>query len=165
MIVCNMRGFKCDRTAGVRRSSDVRLGTGALRVWGLLLVLTALALQAGGCSNLFRPVGWDDDLEAQSQESQSPFKVVPRKSNQLAALNADDIVRIMQRIGFQDEQILELGTDLHNALRFSGAASVTYKKRTIALFAAEGDYVHIRSRSASFDYQISKGQFVNSALR
>lgn len=130
-----------------------------------MLVLTLLALQTGGCSSWFRPVGWDDDLEAQNQAPASPFKVVPRKSNQLAALNADDIVRIMQRIGFQDEQILELGTDLHNALRFSGAAAITYKQKTIAIFAAEGDYVHIRSRSASFDYQISKGQFVNSALR
>lgn len=131
----------------------------------MLLVLTSLALGVGGCSSWFRPVGWDDELEAGNQAPDSPFKVIARKSNQLAALSADDIVRIMQRIGFQDEQILELGTDLHNALRFSGAAAVSYKKKTIAIFAADGDYVHIRSRSASFDYQVSKGQFVNSAGR
>ncbi len=151
--------------AGMRQSSNVRFGAGTLRTWGLVLVLTVLVLQTGGCSSWFRPVQWDDDLEAESQEPASPFKVIPRKSNQLAALSADDIVRIMQRIGFQDEQILDLGTDLHNALRFSGTAAVTYKKKTIAIFAADGDYVHIRSRSASFDYQVSKGQFVNSARR
>ncbi len=163
--MCNMRESKFGIVAGVQQSSDVRFGARTLRMWGMVLILASLALEAGGCSSWFRPVQWDNGLEAESQEPESPFKVVARKSNQLAALSADDVVRIMQRIGFQDEQILELGTDLHNALRFSGAASVVYKKKTIAIFAADGDYVRIRSRSASFDYQVSQGQFVNSARR
>ncbi|MGE5293980.1 MAG: hypothetical protein ACM3VT_04075 [Solirubrobacterales bacterium] len=127
--------------------------------WCAVLILMSLALEAGGCSSWFRPVGWND-LESEERVQQSPFKVVPQKIPQVVSLSSDDIVRIMQRVGFQDEQILELGTDLHNAMRFSGAARIVYKKETLAIFASDGDFVRIRSRSGSFDYQISKGQFV-----
>ena len=77
-----------------------------------------------------------------------------------AKLTPDDIVRIMQRIGFANEQILELGTDLHNALRFSGGAEILHKKDKLAIFMADGDYVRIRSLSGTFHYEISTGQFV-----
>jgi hypothetical protein len=134
-----------------------RLGK-ALGRWGLLLVLAPLALEVVGCNGWFRPVEWAE-LGPQSKQRQSPFQVVARKSPQVAALSPDDIVRIMQRVGFADEQILELGTELHNALRFSGSAAIVYRKETLAIFAADGDSVRIRSRSGSFNYQISKGQF------
>ncbi len=133
-----------------------------LRAWGVLLVLASLALEAGGCGDWFRPVEWPE--MGTPSEKKSPFQVIPRKNMEVAMLSPDDIVRIMQRIGFADEQILELGTELHNALRFSGAAAVTYKKEMLAIFAAEGDFLRIQSRSGAFDYQISKGQFVSSAM-
>jgi hypothetical protein len=133
-----------------------RLGT-ALGRWGLLLILAPLALEVGGCNGWFRPVDWSD--LGPERKQQSPFRVVPRKSPQVATLSPEDVVRIMQRVGFADEQILELGTDLHNALRFSGSAAVIYHKEALAIFAADGDYVRIRSRTGSLDYQISSGQF------
>lgn len=136
---------------------------GSLRVWGILLVLASLALEAGGCGNWFRPVEWSE-LGPRS-EQKSPFRVIARKNMEVAALNPDDIVRVMERVGFADEQILELGTDLHNALRFSGAAAITYKKDTLAVFMIESDYLRIRSQAGAFDYQISKGQFVQSAMK
>jgi hypothetical protein len=130
----------------------------------LLLVLVPLALEVVGCNGWIRPVDWSD-LGPQSKPQASPFRVIPRKNPQSATLSPDDIVRIMQRVGFQDEQILELGTDLHNAMRLAGSAVVVYKKETLAIFAADGDYVRVRSRSGSFDYQISVGQFVSSSPR
>ncbi|GAF75906.1 unnamed protein product, partial [marine sediment metagenome] len=41
--------------------------------------------------------------------------VVVLNNQQVAALDTDDVVRIMQRAGFSDQQILDLGTDLRNA--------------------------------------------------
>jgi hypothetical protein len=134
-----------------------RLGK-ALGRWGLLLVMATLALEVVGCNGWIRPVDWSN-LSPEKRAERSPFRVVPKQHRQVATLSPDDIVRIMERIGFADEQILELGTDLHNALRFSGMAAITYHKETLAIFAADGDYVRIRSRSSEFNYQISQGQF------
>lgn len=129
----------------------------ALGRWGWLPVLALLALEVVGCNGWIRPVDWSS-LGPQRKQ-QSPFKVISKKGSQVAALNPDDIVRIMQRVGFADEQILELGTELHNALRFSGMAAILYHKETLAVFVAEGDYIRIKSRSGVFNYQISQGQF------
>lgn len=136
----------------------------ALGAWGLLLVLVPLALEVVGCNGWVRPVDWSD-MGPQSKEQASPFRIIPRKNLQTAALGPDDIVRVMQRVGFADEQIIELGTELHNAMRIHGSAVIVYKKETLAIFAADGDYVRVRSRSGSFDYQISLGQFVSSSPR
>ena len=116
----NKHGSMFGAAAGVLRSPK-------LRAWGVLLVLASLALEAGGCGDWFRPVEWPE-MGPQS-EQKSPFRVVPRRSMEVAALSPDDIVRIMQRVGFADEQVLELGTDLHNALRFRERRPSSIRKR------------------------------------
>jgi hypothetical protein len=153
--VFSKRGPKIGTMTGVQ----VRRPARVLGRWSLLLVLASLALEVGGCNGWFRPVEWGTLGPRNKEQQASPFRVVPRKSAQVATLSPDDIVRIMQRVGFADEQIMELGTDLHNALRFSGMADVFYRKDKLAIFMADGDYVRIRSRSGEFNYQISKGQF------
>jgi len=120
-------------------------------------------LEVVGCNGWFRPVDWSDSRP--EREQQSPFRVIPRHNTQVTTLNPDDIVRIMRRVGFRDEQIVELGTGLHNAMRFQGSAVIVYKKDTLAIFAADGDFVRVRTRSGDLDYQISKGQFVSSPPR
>lgn len=178
----NKHGYDSDAATGVSRSLNVPSQSGSpdatsgagmcsrqtrsrlresLRVWGAVLVLTSLALEVVGCNGWFRPVEWAN-LGPQKKEQKSPFRVIPRKNQQLATLSPDDIVRIMQRVGFADEQVMELGTELHNALRFEGAAVIVYRKDTLAIFAADGDFIRIQSRSGSFDYEISKGQFVSA---
>ncbi|MEN6334576.1 MAG: hypothetical protein ABFE01_09960 [Phycisphaerales bacterium] len=142
---------------GTRAQSPRR----ALSVLGMLLVLVPLALEVAGCNGFFRPVDWSNDRPEKEQDS--PFRVHARKSSQVATLSPDDIVRIMQRVGFADEQIMELGTPLHNAIRFEGAAVVYYKKEALAMFVADGDYIKIRTRSGSLTYEVSKGQFVSSS--
>lgn len=146
--------------SGRPRAQDLRKSPGA---WGVPLVLVLLALEAGGCNGWFRPVDWSDTRP--EREQQSPFRVLPRHNTQVTSLSPDDIVRIMQRVGFRDEQIVELGTDLHNAMRFHGSAVIVYKKETLAIFAADGDYVRVRTRSGDLDYQVSKGQFVSAPPR
>jgi hypothetical protein len=64
----------------------------------------------------------------------------------------------MRQAGFSDQQILELGTNLRNALLHSGAAHIRLKDTVEAVFAVHGDYVLIASRlRGTFIYDVNRG--------
>jgi hypothetical protein len=87
-------------------------------------------------------------------------RVVPLANQDAAALEADDVVRVMQRAGFSDQQILDLGTDLRNALASGGAAQIRVGKKVEALFATDGHYLYASSRrGGSFIYDLEKRTF------
>ena len=110
---------------------------------GLLSLLLFLALLPAGCAT-----------------SQSHGRVDPLPSQQVVALNSDDIVRVMRRAGFSDEQILEFGTDVRNGLASSGAAQVRVGDKVEAIFAVDGNYLHGTSRlRGSFIYDLKTGHF------
>jgi hypothetical protein len=138
----------------------------AIRLPGILLALGLLALGTAGCNGLLRPISWSGlgSQQKKAKPQESPFQVIPRKHTVVATLSPDDVVRIMERVGFADEQILELGTDLHNALRFSGAAEIVYRKDPLALFMVSDEHVQIRSRSGTFEYDLTRGRFVPTPL-
>ena len=140
---------------------------------GVLLVLVPLALEVAGC----RPVEWaevgsgsnrdEPRLESRSEskpsrrQSTNGLRIVARSGREVVRLSPDDMVRIMQRVGFSDDQILELGTDLYNALLLSGAAEVIYGKRTEMLFVVSNRQVQIQSHSrGTFVYDVLMQQFV-----
>jgi len=76
------------------------------------------------------------------------------------ALSADDIARVMQRAGFSDDQILELGTDLRNSLATSGAAQIRVGDKVEAIYAVDGTWVYISSRlRGSAIYDCEAGRF------
>jgi hypothetical protein len=84
-------------------------------------------------------------------------EVIPGNNREVAALNAEDIARIMLRAGFSYELIMELGTDLRNELLLSGAAQINVQKNAEALFAVKGNYIYVSSRSkGSFIYDFQK---------
>jgi len=131
----------------------------------IAVLLVTLALEAMGCKA--QPAEWSElgaggQQQHQSQQRrQGAIQIVPQPSREVADLNPDDVVRIMRRIGFTDDQILELGTDMHDALFNSGAARVVYKEETEALVSVKGMQVYVRSRSrGSFIYDLGYGQFV-----
>lgn len=167
----NKRGSNSDAVAGVLRSPYAPSGLSArrdsrhgLRMLGLALALSLAAVMATGCNNGIKPVTWTElGPRNEQQKPKSQFRVVAKRNLSMAVLRPSDVVRIMRRVGFADEQILDLGTDLHNALRFSGAAEVYYRKDKLAIFVSDGDFLRIRSRVGAFDYQISTGQFVSAA--
>ncbi|MBP7050831.1 MAG: hypothetical protein KBE65_07445 [Phycisphaerae bacterium] len=176
--VLNYHGSKYGAMTGMQHSSLSRSGPGSrdvmsgpglyatcrlrhvLRAWALRLVLMLLAVQAAGCQNWFRPVEWPE-LGSRDGQQRSPYRVVPKQSMSTASLVPDDIVAIMRRIGFMDEQVLELGTDLHNALRFTGAAEIFYNKEKLAIFIADGSLVRVRSKMGSADYDVANHRFVS----
>jgi len=169
--VVKKRGSKLDAVAGMLRSPYAPSGPSAgrdsrpgLRTLGFALALSLAAVTAIGCNNGIKPVTWTElGPRNDQQKPKSQFRVVAKKNLSIAVLRPADVVRIMRRVGFADEQILELGTDLANALRFSGAAEVFYRKDKLAIFVSDGDFLRIRSRVGAFDYQISTGQFASAA--
>ncbi len=132
----------------------------ALRVGSTLLIL--LVTGVAGCNGWFKPVQWSELGQQSKPRQDSVLRVVARQGRDVASLSPTDIVYILQRVGFADEHILDLGTDLHNALRFSGGAAIVYRKDTVALFQVGSGYLQIRTRSGNFDYDLARGRFTTS---
>jgi hypothetical protein len=145
---------------------------------GALLVLVPLALEVAGC----RPVEWAElgsgsnreeprwEGRSESQPSRrnrtEGLRIVARSGREVVRLSPDDVIRIMQRVGFSDDQILELGPDLYNALLQSGAAEVFYGKRTEMIFVVSNRQVRIQSHSrGTFVYDVLMQQFVLGSAR
>ena len=75
------------------------------------------------------------------------LEIVPLNNRNVLSLTSDDIVTVMRRAGFSDYQILEYGTDLHDALAQSGAAQIRVHRQLEAVFAINGDAVYISTRA------------------
>ena len=87
--------------------------------------------------------------------------VSPLPNRDVAALDSDDVVRVMKRAGFSDEQVLEHGTSLRNQLATSGAAQIRIGEYTEAMFAVSGRYLHVTTRlRGSFIYDLETGTFL-----
>jgi hypothetical protein len=98
-----------------------------------------------------------------SSTTSSEFRITPLSNKNTIALSADDIVRIMRRAGFSDEQILKLGGRMHDSLLHSGAAQLEIGDRVEAIFAANNNFVYIATRlRGSFIYDVKKGCLVSS---
>ena len=92
------------------------------------LLLTLLAFGLGGCTG------------------SRGFEIFPLNNHNVLTLSSDDIVRVMRRAGFSDNQILQYGEDLYLALAQYGAAQIKIRRRLEAVFAINGDAVYISSR-------------------
>ena len=89
------------------------------------------------------------------------ISIEPLPNHEVAALDSDDIVRIMKRAGFSDEQILEHGTELRNTLATSGAVQIRIGEYVEAIFAVSARYLHITTRlRGSFMYDFETGTFL-----
>lgn len=104
----------------------------------LVLLLLALAIGMSGCD-------------------QERLVFMPRPSRAVLALSADDIVQVMSRAGFSDEQIIEFGPGLRSALLNSGACQVQQGETIQAIFAIQNHYVHVSTKMrGSFIYNTEK---------
>lgn len=126
-------------------------------------LLVPLAFTLAGCRA--QPAEWSE-LGRQSSPDRTRnnrgrvLLIEPLSNREVADLHPDDVVRITRRIGFTDQQILDLGMDLYEALLLSGAARVMYKGKVEALLRVQGDHVLIYSGSrGSHVYNLTYGQF------
>ncbi len=86
-------------------------------------------------------------------------RVLPQPNRAVAALCADDIVLMMDRAGFTENEILHFGTELRNSLGTTGAARIKLDTRTEAVFAVVDGNVHVSSRKrGSFIYNMKTRQ-------
>ena len=107
----------------------------------VLLLLALLASGGVGCMNRTRG-----------------FEVIPVGNRHLITLSADDVVQVMRRAGFSDDQIMELGTDVHQGLLESGAVQIKTDDKVEVVFAANGDDVYIGTRlRGNFIYNLKTG--------
>ncbi len=81
----------------------------------------------------------------------------------IAALDAEDVVMIMVRAGFSDEQIIQYGTDLRNKLSSSGAAQIHIKEKVEAILAVNSDCVYVSSKTkGNFIYNYKEKGFLQN---
>jgi len=87
-------------------------------------------------------------------------RVVVLGNRHVVALDADDVVRIMRRAGFSDQEILDLGTDVRNALASAGAVEIRAGRKVEAILAADERYLRGTSRrGGGFIYDVEKRVF------
>lgn len=124
---------------------------------GTLLVLALLALEVTGCNQAIRPAEWP---ELHPEGGSGELRIVAKENRDVAELTADDIVVVMQQVGFSDDDILDLGMDLHEAIRSSGMAVVYAGNRAEMILRVNREYLLIRSRShGSMIYDIARSNF------
>ena len=85
------------------------------------------------------------------------LKVVPVPSHDVLELYPNEVVTIMQRVGFTDEQIKDYAWSVREALARSGAVRILVNSKAVAGFAIQGDEVLISSSRGNFIYNINTG--------
>jgi len=116
------------------------------------LLLVVLALLVAGCQSGSKEPGWPSSQE---------LRVEQRVGGQAVDLKADEIVRVMRRIGLADSQIYNLGPSLYGALRSTGAAAITSGGQPEVVMAVNEEHLFVQSRSQSiFVYDIKEKKFI-----
>jgi len=86
------------------------------------------------------------------------LRIVPIPSRNVMALTADDIIQVMSRAGFSDEQIIEFGPGIRRGLLDSGAVQIRQGRLVQAVFAVQDDFVYVStSVRGSFIYNVKSG--------
>jgi len=113
----------------------------------MLTLLALLALGAVGCAR-----------------NSMGIRVIALSNRDVLDLSPNDVVELMRRAGFSDNQVLEYGTDLRNGLATSGAVQIKIGKKVEAVFAvnlSDGDCVFISTRlRGNFIYNVDTGWLV-----
>jgi hypothetical protein len=121
---------------------------------GLVL---AMGFAAAGCGSLRWPGS------GKSNRSSGDLEIVPRNNRYSLTVtpSADDIVTMMLKVGFSEQQIVDLGEKLRNTLASSGAAEVRRGKEVGAIFAVyTNDTIFITTRrGGSYIYDTRSGRF------
>ena len=110
---------------------------------GMGLALLAVVATLGGC------------------EQPPQMQVISVPNQDIAPLEADDVVVTMRRAGFSDQEIIELGPEVRNTLASTGAAMIRVGDKVKAIFAVDGNFLHVSTRArGSFIYDLGKKVFL-----
>jgi hypothetical protein len=82
-------------------------------------------------------------------------------SEDVAALDADDIVMLMGLVGFTEREVLDLGPRLRNNLAESGASQIEHRDKVIVMYTVQGNLVYVTTRDKGmFRYDVATKQFI-----
>lgn len=124
----------------------------------LVLLLVVLALEAAGCSSGLTP-RWPTFGH---KEQSGNLQVQQRLGGQAVDLKADEVVRVMRRIGIPDDEIYTLGSSLRDAMRSTGAAAISHGGPPEVLLAVNDDHLFVQCRSqGSFIYDLKEKRFIS----
>ncbi len=85
-------------------------------------------------------------------------RLTPLSNRDVVILTADDVVSVMRQLGFSDDQILDVGTDVRNILATSGSVQIRVGNKVEAILAVRGHYLHVSSRQqGNFIYNVETG--------
>lgn len=122
-----------------------------------LLIFLVLALAGAGCQKGLKKPGW---LSGHSQPSED-LRVQQRVGGQAVDLKADEVVRVLRRIGLVDEQIRAEAQNLRDALRATGAAALASGGQPQVMLAVSEDHLFVQSREqGSFIYDLKEKRFI-----
>jgi hypothetical protein len=129
------------------------------------LTLMALVLAGAGCQA--EPAKWSELGESSQEEAADTGRpvdvrglhVVPLPGKYVTQLRAADVVRILKNVGCSNEQVVDIGTDLRDALAKRGAAQIMIGKKAEALIQVNNNKVLISSVTRGmFEYNLRTGQ-------
>jgi hypothetical protein len=128
-------------------------------------MLAALMLAGMGCEA--QPAKWSelgesDQNEAVNADTGRPVNVrglhvVPLSGRYVTQLRAADVIQVLRNVGCSNEQIMDIGTDLREALATRGAAQIMVGKKAEALIQVGNNQVLISS--------VTRGMFVYDLQR
>jgi len=132
--------------------------TQAVLSMATLVSLAVLTVAVSGCRP--EPVRWSELGPELQQRGYREIRVEAQSNQEIADLSADDIIAVMDKIGFAPEQILDYGPAMRQALLRSGAARVYVGKKVEAVLRVKDRIIFIRSNSrGSFMYNLRTGRF------
>lgn len=92
--------------------------------------------------------------------NRSRFDIVPLKNSHKVELEAYDVISVMKRANFTDEQIIAHGRDLRNCLAINGAANVKVGEFTEMICAVQYPHLMVSTRlHGSFVYHIEANEY------
>ncbi len=104
--------------------------------------------------------------EQTAVDSKEGINISPLFNSEVVHLDADDIVEIMRRSGFSDEQIQKHGKSMRDGLAQSGAVQlkVDNSGKVEATFAVHGPCIYISTRlRGTFVYDVRYGWITPSS--
>ncbi|MGA2914408.1 MAG: hypothetical protein ABSE89_00050 [Sedimentisphaerales bacterium] len=118
-----------------------------------ILFIFVLALGITGCAS-----------STASKSSSEELRLTPLNNKSTIMLSADNVVKMMRQVGFTDEQILELGSRMHDGLLLSGAVQLEIGNKIEAIFAVNENYVYIATRiRGTFIYDVKNNRIISSS--
>lgn len=104
-------------------------------------------------------VGCEPSTKSQSAD----FVIKPISNQSVVDLSADEVMRLMQQVGFSDRQIAKHGADMRNSLLHSGAAQLKIGDKVEAIFAVNNNCVYVATRlRGSFIYDLQTSEMLRS---